>query len=458
MSRAVAAPAFPLPPGPRGLPVVGVAPLYLRDLYEYPRRVAARYGDVVRLPVPGTSLILISHPDQVEHVFVRHADRYWKGEMNARLIDGMKARGIDAVPMPVADGAGWMRMRRAVAPLFGHRHLKDVSALMSEAVHDRVASWERHVVSGQRVDFDGELSMLTMDVLMRAMFSERLDVATLARAADAFRTFARASAVRMATWWAPRWLPRPYGRRGRQAEDWIYAYGDRVINERRTRPTDSPDLLNALLAIRFDDGAELSHDEIGAELAGFVFGGHETTSAALSWTLALLDTHPDARARAYAEVDALDGRRVEYADLTALPFLRACFDEAQRIQGGPLYARSPLDDDEIGGFRIPKGSIVIVSPYALHRDPRFWREPDRFRPERFLPDARDPITKFAYLPFNVGARRCVGMHFANIEAVLALAATLQRYRLRFPPGFTPRHEFHVSTGLRGGTPVVLERR
>lgn len=439
-----------LPPGPRGLPVLGVAPSLARDLYEFPRRVAREYGDVVHLPVPGQTLILVSHPDHVNHVFNRHADRYWKGELNSRL-----GEGLGATPLPLSDGDAWKRVRRLAGPLFGHRRLAPMFDLMATAVEGRILDWRRYVGSSTPVDFESELSALTMEVLLRVMFTRKPDPDTVARSVKEFRDYARAAAVRMATWWAPAWVPRPLGARGDHARVWIQELIGRMIGERQSNPIDTPDLLNTLLQARFDDGSRLSRSELSAELFGLIFAGFETTASALGWTIALLALDPEAEARALEEVDALGGERARFEDLERLTYVRACFDEAQRLQGAPFYARSPIEDDEIAGYRIPKNSTVLTSPYTLHRDPRFWKRPDAFRPERFL---TDKVNKYAYVPFNIGPRRCLGMHMANIEAVLVLATALQRYRLRVPAGFIPRHAFHVSTGMKGGCPVLVEPR
>lgn len=441
----------PLPPGPRGLPGVGILPQLVRDVYRTPQRLQRRWGDIVHVPVPSATLILISHPDHVAHVFNRHAARYGKGEMNHALF----ASEAHA-PLPISDGAQWKRMRKLLSPKFGQRQLEQVGALIGDAIDDRIARWDVHVGSGRAVDFDAHWSDLTMSVLLRSMFTTRLDEATIARAVAAFRAFAFHAAFQMIGTNAPGWVPLPYGRRGPEATAWIHGFLDRMIRERRRTPLpEGADLLQMLIDARYDDGAPMTDEELRSELLGIIFGGFETTSSALSWTLALLDLHPDVAATAYDEIDALGDRRVGIADLARLPYLHAVFDEAQRIQGGPMFSRSPFEDDEIGGYLIPKGSTVWVSPYALHRDPRFWREPDRFDPSRFF---TDEIDKNAFVPFGLGPRKCMGMRMAYVEAMIGLATALQRYRFRLAPGFVPRHHFHISTGMKGGCPVTVHPR
>ncbi|MGH2686830.1 MAG: cytochrome P450 [Actinomycetota bacterium] len=458
---AVSGDATTSPPGPGrtppvagGLPVIGIAPQLLRDPYRFLYDAARQHGDVVRLNVPGLRLVLVNHPDHVAHVFSRHADRYGKGRMNTKMADGSSYLGL-----PLADGEPWKRVRRLLNPMFGQKRLRELSSLMAEAIDERVGTWERHR-AGEIVNLDPELSGVTMAVLLRSMFSTDVADDDVDRSVADFRAAGYLGAIKMLTAWAPAWfpltrLPLPIVQRGVRAQRGITEFMNRIIASRRANPTDASDVLNMLLEARFDDGAPMTDDELRVELFGLLFGGFETTASALAWTFALLDRHPDIAARAVSEVDALGQRPVTFDDLPHLKFVRACFDEAQRIQGGVLFTREAVVDDEIGGYRIRKGTVVAVSPYALHHDERFFPQPERFDPDRFL---TAEIDKFAFIPFGAGPRHCIGSNMAYIEAQFTIATVLQRYRVELEPGFEPRHHFHLSTGMKGGCPVRLHRR
>jgi cytochrome P450 len=438
------------PPGPRGLPLVGALPLLVRDIYRAPERLRARYGDVVRVPVPGTAeLVLVSDPDLVVEVFNRRATDYGKGEMNYALFSSEHH-----LPLPVSDGEPWKRMRRLLSPKFGAKQLETVAPLVRDAITERIDRWDAHVGTGRPVDLDGPWSDVTMSVLLRSMFTTRLDERTIDEAVVAFRTFAYYAAVKMIATNAPAGLPLPYRRRGERAIRWIHDFLDRMVRERRRDPLPEggSDILQMLLEIRDEDGAAMTDEELRSELFGIVFGGFETTASALSWTTAMVDLHPDVAATLDAEIDALGDAPLTAEHLDRLPYLHAVFDEAQRLQGGPMFSRTPLQDTELGGYRIPAGSIVWISPYALHRDPRHWRDPERFDPRRF---ARDEIHKGAFIPFGLGPRKCMGMRLAYMEAAFAIVTARRRYRFRLAPGFVPRHQFHISTGMKGGCPVTL---
>jgi enediyne biosynthesis protein E7 len=284
-----------------------------------------------------------------------------------------------------------------------------------------------------------------------------VDRAQVAPLADAFADLMRGMAVNVLTSSFPQWAPRPYGRRTAGALDRILAYVDTMIAERRRAggSESNGDLLNMLLEGRFEDGTGMGEEQIRRELVGLIIGGYETTAAVMSWVLARLPFAPDAQARAYAEVDALGGARVSHADMERLEWLRACFDEAQRLQGFPLNARQAAEDDEIGGYPIRKGTIVAVSGYAMHRDPRFWADPDAFDPRRWL---EDDIDKYAFLPFGVGPRRCLGARMGYMVGLYTLATAFQRFRFAPPEGWAPAPQFSFSTIVKGGVPMTIQER
>ncbi|MFX0578501.1 cytochrome P450 [Nocardia nepalensis] len=439
-----------LPPGPRGLPVVGVAPMLAADFWEYPRRVAAEYGDIAQLPMPTKrKFFLISHPDLVAKVFVRDAGNHWKGDMLRTIKEGLPAS-----PMPTSDGEEWQRVRRLAQPHFTLRGMKHLAGLIEETVQSHVDALDRYAATGQVVDMETLLSTMSMDVLMRAMFTRERSHDELVRVGKDYQSFAIGGGLGWALFWVPERIRHLVTVKADAARERLLAFIREMIAERQADPIDSPDVLNALMNSRFDDGSTLTDDELTAELFGLIFAGFETTSAALAWTLAFLSANPAARAAAEAEAEAL-GRVPKFDDAAKLTYLRACFDEAQRIQGIPFYSRDSYEDQELGGYTIPGGSTLLCSPYALQHDSRFWREPDKFLPERFL---EDEIEKNAWLPFGTGPRRCMGMHLANTEAGLFLGYALQKYRFVTVEGFEPKRFFHMSTSLKGGCPVRIERR
>lgn len=457
------APAVPKPPVPRlppRLPIHKAALLGLSCLGDPTRlpylllpKIANRYGDIVRLftgPTPALTLTLINHPDYVDHVFTRHHDRYVKHEATIELVSG------EPVALPLLEGREWKRVRSAFNPYFGERALAQATPLMMEGITERVDAWSRHVHSGELVDLEHELGAVVMDGLMRSMFKVRLRPAEIDHAVDGARRYGVYVISRVAMHFLPRWLPNPLRRSGEEAKAELFGILDRFVQERAGCPsTGTPDLVDTLLALEFDGCPQIRERRRRSEAAGLVFAGFETTAAALAWTIALLCRNPIALGKAYAEVDALGGKTLAYDDLENLKYLRACFDEAQRFQAAPANVRTAIEDDEVGGYFIPRGSQVIITQYALQRDPRFWNEPERFNPDRFL---TDKINRNTFLPFSIGPRKCMGTRMAYIEGTLVLGAILQRYAFQIRDGWTPRHRARVSTGLAGGLPARLFAR
>ncbi|SIH19027.1 Putative cytochrome P450 [Mycobacteroides abscessus subsp. abscessus] len=457
------APAVPKPPVPRlppRLPIHKAALLGLSCLGDPTRlpylllpKIANRYGDIVRLftgPTPALTLTLINHPDYVDHVFTRHHDRYVKHEATIELVSG------EPVALPLLEGREWKRVRSAFNPYFGERALAQATPLMMEGITERVDAWSRHVHSGELVDLEHELGAVVMDGLMRSMFKVRLRPAEIDHAVDGARRYGVYVISRVAMHFLPRWLPNPLRRSGEEAKAELFGILDRFVQERAGCPsTGTPDLVDTLLALEFDGCPQNRERRRRSEAAGLVFAGFETTAAALAWTIALLCRNPIALGKAYAEVDALGGKTLAYDDLENLKYLRACFDEAQRFQAAPANVRTAIEDDEVGGYFIPRGSQVIITQYALQRDPRFWNEPERFNPDRFL---TDKINRNTFLPFSIGPRKCMGTRMAYIEGTLVLGAILQRYAFQIRDGWTPMHRVRVSTGLAGGLPARLFAR
>ena len=278
-------------PGPKGLPVLGVAPALLRDPYRPFLRWAAEHGDAYRPRLPGLTLTVVDHPDLVREVLGAGGERMAKGRMNRRL-EPVLGDGI-----PISEGDKWKRNRRLMNPMFGRKQLDRLTATVAEAVEERVDGWVRWEGSGEVVDLDPPFGAVTMNVLLKAMFGTAIDPDVVDRTVADFRHIGRFMAGRLLTVWAPGWMPAPFQRRGRPAVLRVNRMIDDLVQARRRDPGEHDDLLSLLIDARFDDGEPLTAVELRDELMGLLFGGFETTQSALGWTIALLDAHPAARDR-----------------------------------------------------------------------------------------------------------------------------------------------------------------
>lgn len=434
-----------------------------RDPYGSLWRWAHERGDIVELPIPRMPVFLVTHPDYINHISNRKAMRYTRATpyLADALIPGQPR------PLPLRDGDDWKRVRRLMNPMFSEKSLAGLSPQLLAGLRESLDDWAGWADTGEVVELQAPLLEMVMTTVMRSLFStypSKQWVAGFVRRANRHGKFiVEGVATIIASQYVPklrdipiqrvRW---PHLRTGRANMVVLLSELDDFIDERRAHPTEDHDLLNLLLEARFDDGTELSYEELRAELLAFLFAGFETTAMALAWTLGLLflPQHHQQLRRAYAEVDSLDSVDIGYEHIDQLPYLRACFDEGQRLQGGPAAGRMAKEDDVLDGIFIPQGAHVIYPLYGMHTDPRYWKNPSAFEPSRFL---TDEINKYAFLPFGVGPRRCIGMRMGYIDGVAALAMILQRYQLQLPHGWQPKHHLHFSTGLKN-LPVTLHTR
>lgn len=440
------------PPGPSYLELGKLCMRHGPNPFALLPKIAARHGDVVDipLPLPGWTMTMLSHPDQVDYVMVRHHNRYVRNDLTADLVPG------EPDVLPVLEGEEWKAWRRVLNPFFTENSLARLSESMSAAVTVGMETWVKFTVPGQWIDLEQELGTVVMDSLMRSMFSTELDAETLRRYVGAARDLGIYTINRAFLSSFPKFLPRPFQRRGEAGQRLLLSELDKVIARRSAEgPRAEPDVLDALLGMSLEWPASTRYRRLRTELSSLVFAGFETTAESVSWAIALLHGNPTALAQAYAEVDTLGEVPIRYAHLEQLPYLRACFDEALRIAAPAGILRTTNEDDEIGGYLIPARSHVLISPYRLHRDERFWSRPGEFEPNRFL---HDKINRNAYIPFSIGPRKCMGWRMAYIDGVMTLAAILQLYEFEIRPGWTAKPKLRISTALAGGLPVHLTAR
>ena len=382
---------------------------------------ARRFGDVVYFKIGPRRGYLITNPADVRHVLQDNARNYHKSPLYDKLRLSL-GNGL-----LTSEDEFWLRQRRIAQPAFHRQRIAALAGVMAEAARDAAAQWETIASAGRPVDVAEEMMRLTRTVVLRALLGA--DLGPFAAKVDTAWTIINEHIGE--SFWSlgfTDWLPTPKHRRFQAARAVLRAAVDHVISQRRRSPSDSADLLSMLMSARDEETGEAMTDEqLRVEVTTFLLAGQETTSLALTWTWYLLSQHPDAARRLEEEIDAvLDGRPPEYADLANLPYTRMVIDEAMRLYPPAWgFSRQALADDELGGFRLPRGWLAFVIPYVLHRLPAFWQDPEAFDPERFTPERSADRPKFVYLPFGAGPRQCIGNHFALIEAQLVVATLAQ---------------------------------
>jgi cytochrome P450 len=422
-----------------------------QDPFQLLADCVARYGDTYSLPLGPGGTTVVNNPEFVGQWLIDY-NRYHKGVMSRALVPAL-GEGI-----PVADGEPWRRNRNALNPVFARRSLNGIAQILESSVEDTLTRWDSIADSGEEVDVYRELSILTMAALQRSMFSSSVPAQGVSELVDLFRIQTTFMGGLMLMFWAPSWMPVPGSRAGRCAVAKIRRRIEGAIADRRANPTDTGDVLNALLSTPSDLDDPAEHQNLVDQLMGLWFGGFDTTASALAWTVALLAFHPDALEALQSEADAYTGNFDSYAELAHLPYSRAAFDESQRLQGALLLTRQALEDDEIDGHFVAAGSQVGVSAYTINRHPDYWDAPERYDPMRWLDERKDHHHRFQWVQFGGGPRHCIGMGMAYLEAQFALTKIARRFYIQPRPGWTPRHKFHLSTGLKEGLPGRIIRR
>jgi cytochrome P450 len=448
--------AHPTPPGPRGRPFTGVLRDIRRDTPSFLMNTFQTYGDVAGYRLGPLRSHLISHPDGVKHVLQEHVKNYTKDHISYGMMRWVVGNGL-----LTSQGDFWLRQRRLAQPAFHRQRIAALGELMVARTEQMLERWEARIGAAQPLDMGAEMMQLALDIVGDALFGTNVkDQAGAvehsfnilsAQVVDRFRSFNLVPPV----------LPTRADRAWRAAIADMNRIVYAIIAERRRTNVDTGDLLSMLMLTKDEDtGEQMSDQQLRDEVLTMLVAGHETTATALTWAWGLLDMHPDAAERLHAELDdVLGGRRPTMADVPRLAYTRMIIDETLRLYP-PVYilSRQVVADDTIGGYHIPKGSAVDISPYIVHRHPAFWDAPERFIPERFTPERTAARHKYAYIPFSTGPRMCIGNTFALLEATLVLATVAQRFRPRLARGVLPAPTPLITLRPHGGMPMIVEPR
>ena len=414
----------------KGLPLVGNLPQFRRRPLATLLGAAREGGDVARLDLASERFYLLSHPEHVRHVLQENPRNYVKGYGKAAVLLG---NGL-----VMSEGSFWRRQRRLMQPAFHRKRLAGFAGVMVRETARMLDSWEARASAGRPLDVAMEMTLLAQRIIVRTMFGT--DVAEEGEGiARAFETALGGIETRfLIPLWMMR-LPLPANRRFEGALSTIDEAVHRIIRERRRRQEEGDDLLGMLTGARDEETGEgMSDRQIRDEVTTIYLAGHETTAVTLAWAWYLLSKHPGVARAVREEVGRVLGDRTPgIEDLNDLVYTRAVLDETLRLYPAAwTVSRKAVGEDEIGGYRIPAGQTLFLSPYVTHRREDFWPNPEGFDPQRFLPGNGEDRPRFAYFPFGGGPRMCIGNNFALMEATLIVAMVMQRYRLDLVPGKT----------------------
>ncbi len=433
----MAAAALRLPPGPKGLPIIGLLRPFLKNQMRFLTGLAREYGELAYFRLGNQHVILVNDPDLIQDVLITQHSAMRK----SRILE--RAKVLLGEGLLTSEGELHLRQRRLVQPAFHRDRLMGYAATIAELATRYRDRWQ----TGETRDIHLDMMRLALLVVGKTLFSADVegDADRVGNAmTDVLSLFDIAVLPFSETLLH---LPVPASRRFHRARAVLDETIYRIIDERRRSGVDTGDLLSMLILAADEESGQMTDRQVRDEALTLFIAGHETTANALTWSWYLLSQHREAEQAFHDELDrVLAGRPPRAEDYAALPYTQAVFAESLRLYP-PAWGigRKTQRAITLGGYDVPAGTILLMSPYAMHRNPRYWREPDAFRPERFLEE--DPERpKFAYFPFGGGVRLCIGERFAWMEGVLALAAIGQKWRLRLEPGH--RVEPHAQITLR----------
>ena len=441
------------PPGPRGGLLLGSLPDIRRDPLSFLSRVSAQYGDIAHFRLGPFHVYLLNHPDDIEQVLVTQHHRYVKG----RSLSG--ARRLFGYGLLTSDAAQHARQRRMVQPTFHRVRLDDYGGIIAQLGADRRDSWRE----GQTVDIAREMSRLTLAITSRILFGGEGDAvaAEIADPLEAATSLLEVAVLPFAAF--TDLLPLPQVRRFRAARAALDRVMNDLIERRRRDGNGSGDVVTLLMSARDEaTGERMSDSELRDELVTLLLASHETTANALAWTWYLLALHR-ATTRASTPRSTLFLEKAAFrraVDVPDLRYTRMVLAESMRLYPPAwLLARVSVEDHDVRGYLIPRGSLVVLSPWVVHRSSTYFPEPERFEPERWRPERQDGNPRFSYFPFGGGSRGCMGEAFAWMEGVLLVAIIAQRWRFRLldellHPDMHPALTLTPKSGIR----VKVERR
>jgi cytochrome P450 len=444
-------PATNRPPSPPGHWLLGNLPEFRRDMLGFFTHCAREYGDFVALKLGPRRVHLASHPDYVEQVLVTENRKFGKSYVFELL------RPVLGNGLLNSEGEFWLRQRRLMQPAFSKSSVNNYAGSIIEYAQRLLAEWS----DGQHCDLHHEMMRLTMGIVGKALMDIDLTEVSSEVAApleEAMRDFSHRFE---SAWNFPSWVPTPRNRRAKRNVRRLDAVVNRIIRARRETGGDRGDLLSKLIHTRDEvDHTGMTDRQLRDEVMTLFLAGHETTANALAWTWFLLGQNPVAESRLHEElVTVLGDRWPDISDVPMLVYTEAVIKESMRLYPPAFaFSRRVLADATVGGYHVPAGSAVIMSQWVIHRDERWWDEPEKFCPQRWLEPTTKSRPTYAYFPFGGGPRGCIGNTFAMLEAILVVAAIAARYRIELVAPETVRPWPSVTLRPRGAIQAVLHAR
>jgi cytochrome P450 len=438
------------PPGPPQRFFSGSFREFYSDLLGFFSRCAREYGDVTAFRLWRRPCLLVNNPDLIEQIVVKQNKNFIK-PFPFRYTRQVLGNGL-----LTSEGTFWLRQRRLAAGAFNAQRINTYGTDMVDATTRMLAGWQ----DGQQRDIHHDMMQVTLDIVARTLFGTDITERTqdigesLLHALRSFSlNFGRGLPL-------PRWIPTAGNRRAQAAVRGLNEVVGQIIAQRRRENTPHKDLLSMMLHAVDEDGSQMTDEQLADEARTFLLAGHETTAISLSWSFYLLATHPEIQAALGRELDhVLAGRLPTADDVPNLPLAERVVLEAMRLFP-PAFTigREPVEDFQLGPYKVKAGTTIFMSQWVMHRDDRYYENPEKFDPDRWLPERSVGRPKMAYFPFGGGPRVCIGNTFAMLESILVLATVASAWSMSLVPNQEIRLSPVLTLRPRKGIQVILERR
>jgi cytochrome P450 len=414
-----------------------------------------QHGDVFHHRIGRVAVYGFIHPDDVDYVLTTNKDNFDKGT----LIE-LRGRRVMGQSLLMSEGDVWSQLRRLMDPPFSKEGVPEFFGTMSGASEMLLERWQEVAESGETVDVLDEMMLVSFSMISRLVFNQ-----DLSRGASEIRhaityLLGYIQEIILAVIDIPPSIPTPRNRRFRAAKRIVDDFVSAHIEARRQNPDAAPDLIAHLLQARDEKGQGMTETQIRDQVMTTFVAGQENAALVLAWFWYLLSQHPEVEERVHAELSSvLGGRMPTLEDVPALDYTRRTLEETMRLYP-PLWiqGRVNLQQDEIGGYRIPPRSTVILIEYLTQRHPQFFKDPDRFDPDRMLPERVEGLPHYAFFPFGGGKRKCIGNKYSILSFLIVVGTLAQHFRVRLKPGHPVVPVAVSALRPRDGLPVTLERR
>lgn len=433
------------PPGPKGAPIIGHSNRFFRDPLEFGVECARDYGDVVSLQVAGQNAVQLSHPDHVKFVLEDNFEKFRKGEFYRKELE-LLGEGL-----LVSEGDLWRQQRSIIGPIFHPERSQEYFETMVSFAERSVDQLNQ----GESVPIEEYMQQLTLEIIAEALFSVdiRQETAGISDAVNDVMDEARLAGGLLSR--IPEWMPTPGNLRYKRAIRTFDNVVQEIIENHRDMDNPPDDVVSRLLQAKGKNGKRISEKQIRDEVLTLLLAGHDTTALALGYIWYLLGKSPEIQSKLYKEIKQVIGNRsVKFEDIGNLDLTGRVVKEALRLYPPVyLFAREPKVDVEIGGYEIPKGTLLLFNQWVIHRDDRFFSEPHTFTPDRWSNGLEKSLPPYAYYPFSGGPRQCIGKRFAMLEIQIIIATFFKQFK--FDLAFEPPLSLDPKVSLRTNSPVEV---